>query len=91
TVAAVRQPLELASSFGVIETDPQDRTRISAFVEKPETTPGLPDDPTQFLASMGNYVFDTDALVASLNEDEDHPESLNDMGGGIIPLFVERG
>ena len=91
TVAAVRQPLELASSFGVIETDPQDRTRISAFVEKPETTPGLPDDPTQFLASMGNYVFDTDALVAALNQDEENPESNNDMGGDIIPLFVERG
>lgn len=91
TVAAVRQPLELASSFGVIETDPQDRTRISAFVEKPETTPGLPDDPTLFLASMGNYVFDTDALVAALNQDEENPESNNDMGGDIIPMFVERG
>ncbi|WP_254629375.1 sugar phosphate nucleotidyltransferase, partial [Micrococcus sp. GbtcB5] len=75
----------------VIETDPQDRTRISAFVEKPGTTPGLPDDPTQFLASMGNYVFDTVALVAALNQDEENPESNNDMGGDIIPLFVGPG
>ncbi len=91
TVAAVRQPLELASSFGVIETDPASPQRIKAFVEKPDTTPGLPDDPGQFLASMGNYVFDTDALVEALNADDADPDSDNDMGGDIIPAFVARG
>ncbi|MDY6055383.1 glucose-1-phosphate adenylyltransferase [Micrococcus sp.] len=91
TVAAVRQPLELASSFGVIETDPQDPSRITAFVEKPETTAGLAEDPTQFLASMGNYVFDTDALVEALNADDRNDGSNHDMGGDIIPMFVERG
>lgn len=91
TVAAVRQPLELAPSFGVIETDPASPQRIKAFVEKPETTPGLPDDPGQFLASMGNYVFDTDALVEALNRDAADPDSDNDMGGDIIPAFVARG
>ncbi|MDO4238606.1 glucose-1-phosphate adenylyltransferase [Micrococcus sp.] len=91
TVAAVRQPLELADQFGVIETDPSDPGRIKAFVEKPATTPGLPDDPGQFLASMGNYVFDTDALVEALNQDDANPESDHDMGGDIIPAFVARG
>lgn len=91
TVAAVRQPLELAPSFGVIETDPASPQRIKAFVEKPETTPGLPDDPGHFLASMGNYVFDTDALVEALNRDAADPDSDNDMGGDIIPAFVARG
>jgi len=91
TVAAVRQPLELADQFGVIETDATDPGRIKAFVEKPATTPGLADDPAQFLASMGNYVFDTDALVEALNADDANPESNNDMGGDIVPYFVGSG
>ncbi|HEY4616064.1 MAG TPA: glucose-1-phosphate adenylyltransferase [Citricoccus sp.] len=90
TVAAVRQPLELASSFGVIETTPEDPTRIARFVEKPASTQGLADDPSQFLASMGNYVFTADALVNALNEDARMEETDHDMGGDIVPWFVER-
>ena len=96
TVAAVRQPLEMADQFGVIEID--DATidgaigahKISAFVEKPKSTPGLPDAPDQFLASMGNYVFDADALVEALEQDALKVDTKNDMGGDIIPYFVSR-
>ncbi|KHL00313.1 glucose-1-phosphate adenylyltransferase [Sinomonas humi] len=91
TVAAVRQPLSMANQFGVIETDPSNPGRISAFVEKPPTTPGLPDDPDQFLASMGNYVFDSDALVEALKRDAERLDTKHDMGGDIVPYFVERG
>ena len=91
SVAAVRQPLNLANQFGVIEVDSQDPGRISAFVEKPESTPGLPDDPDSFLASMGNYVFNTDALVEALEIDAARLNTKHDMGGDIIPHFVDRG
>ena len=91
SVAAVRQPLHLANQFGVIEVDSNDPGRISAFVEKPETTPGLPDDPNSFLASMGNYVFNTDALIEALEVDAARLNTKHDMGGDIIPHFVERG
>ncbi|WP_139003573.1 glucose-1-phosphate adenylyltransferase [Arthrobacter crystallopoietes] len=91
SVAAVRQPLRLADQFGVIETDPQAPTRIKAFVEKPASTPGLPDDPDSFLASMGNYVFNTDALLAALEADTERLDTNHDMGGDIIPYFVNRG
>ncbi|WP_369598899.1 glucose-1-phosphate adenylyltransferase [Arthrobacter sp.] len=97
TVAAVRQPLEMADQFGVIEIDNAEvpgavgAHKIAAFVEKPATTPGLPDAPDQFLASMGNYVFDTDALVEALELDAAKSDTKNDMGGDIIPHFVERG
>ncbi|MCW2133038.1 glucose-1-phosphate adenylyltransferase [Arthrobacter sp. VKM Ac-2550] len=91
SVAAVRQPLRLADQFGVIETDPQAPTRIKAFVEKPASTPGLPDDPDSFLASMGNYVFNTDALLAALEADAERLDTNHDMGGDIIPYFVNRG
>ncbi|OMH33033.1 glucose-1-phosphate adenylyltransferase [Tersicoccus sp. Bi-70] len=90
SVAAVRQPLDQVSQFGVIETDPQDRSRIARFVEKPPTTEGLPDDPTSFLASMGNYVFTADALVDALREDNERLDTKHDMGGDLVPHFVDR-
>jgi len=91
TVAAVRQPLHMANQFGVIETDQNDPQKIAAFVEKPASTPGLAADPSQFLASMGNYVFDADALVAALHVDAERLDTKHDMGGDIIPYFVNRG
>ncbi|MFD1721030.1 glucose-1-phosphate adenylyltransferase [Amnibacterium endophyticum] len=91
TVAAIRQPIELASSFGVIDVDPADPTVIREFLEKPKDPEGLPDSPGEVLASMGNYVFDADALVEQLFEDADRPGSDHDMGGDIVPAFVEKG
>ncbi|WP_035772710.1 glucose-1-phosphate adenylyltransferase [Arthrobacter sp. Br18] len=91
SVAAVRQPMNLVDQFGVIEVDKNNPGRIAAFVEKPESTPGLPDDPNSFLASMGNYVFTADALVKALEEDAARLNTKHDMGGDIIPYFVERG
>ncbi|MDP5225828.1 MULTISPECIES: glucose-1-phosphate adenylyltransferase [Arthrobacter] len=91
TVAAVRQPLEMADQFGVIEVDQEDAGKISAFVEKPSSTPGLAAAPDQFLASMGNYVFDADALVEALTLDAERTDTKHDMGGDIIPYFVSRG
>ncbi|MET1022310.1 MAG: glucose-1-phosphate adenylyltransferase [Arthrobacter sp.] len=91
TVAAVRQPLAMADQFGVIEVDPENPEKIAAFVEKPSTTPGLAADPSQFLASMGNYVFEADALVEALHVDAERLDTKHDMGGDIIPYFVEKG
>src|SRR5262245_53444034 len=45
TVAAIRQPIELADQFGVIDVDPADRRRIREFLEKPPDPQGLPDSP----------------------------------------------
>lgn len=99
TVAGVRQPLSLAHQFGVIEVErpePADglasgtAKRIAAFVEKPSSTSGLAADPSQFLASMGNYVFDTEALIEALEHDATLQDTKHDMGGDIIPYFVAR-
>lgn len=91
TVAGVRQPLETSNQFGVIETYPENPTKIRGFVEKPETTPGLPDSPGEFLASMGNYVFDAKALVDAVVEDSKNESSMHDMGGDIMPAFTSAG
>jgi len=91
TVAGIRQPKSLADQFGVIETDPDDRGHIKAFVEKPKETPGLPDSPDEVLASMGNYIMNADALTQAVTVDADDESSKHDMGGNIVPWFVGQG
>ncbi len=91
TVAAIRQPISLADQFGVIDVEPTDPRRIRAFLEKPTDPAGLPDAPHEILASMGNYVFDTDALIEAVTRDADREGSDHDMGGDIVPDFVDRG
>ncbi|MBW8730747.1 MAG: glucose-1-phosphate adenylyltransferase [Terrabacter sp.] len=91
TVAAIRQPISLADQFGVIEVDDADPSKIAAFLEKPKDPKGLPDNPAEVLASMGNYVFTAAALEAAVIADHDNEASSNDMGGDIVPYFVGRG
>ena len=91
TVATIRQPIELADQFGVIEVDPTDPTKIAAFREKPTDPVGLPDAPHEVLASMGNYVFDADVLAQAVTHDHDLEGSKHDMGGDIVPAFVNKG
>jgi glucose-1-phosphate adenylyltransferase len=90
TVAALRAPLAEADQFGVIETAADGRT-IAAFREKPTDAVGLPDAPDQVFASMGNYVFTTEALIDAVTEDAQDETSKHDMGGSIVPMLVERG
>jgi len=91
TVAAIRQPISLADQFGVIQTTAADPRRIGEFLEKPTNPAGLADAPDQVLASMGNYVFDADALVDAVTADADLETSKHDMGGDIVPAFVAKG
>jgi glucose-1-phosphate adenylyltransferase len=90
TVAGIRVPREQATAFGVIETA-EDGRRIQAFREKPDDPRGLPDDPEQAYASMGNYVFTTSTLVESVTLDAADHRSNHDLGGNILPMLVERG
>jgi len=91
TVAGIRQPISLANQFGVIDVDPVDNVTIREFLEKPQNPNGLSDNPNEVLASMGNYIFDADALIEAVRSDGEQPTSNHDMGGDIIPYFVERG
>jgi glucose-1-phosphate adenylyltransferase len=90
TVAALRAPLAEADQFGVIELAADART-ISAFREKPKDAVGLADAPQQVFASMGNYVFTTEALIDAVTEDAQDEASKHDMGGDIVPMLVARG
>jgi len=62
TIAAKIVPMEEASRYGILETD--ENLRIKKFVEKPKK-------PQSNKASMGIYVFSTDALIEAI---ESHPD-----------------
>jgi glucose-1-phosphate adenylyltransferase len=89
TVAGIRVPRKEAHAFGCIDAD--DNNRITSFLEKPADPPGTPDDPDATFASMGNYVFTTDALVEAIKRDSENEDSDHDMGGDIIPMLVGEG
>jgi glucose-1-phosphate adenylyltransferase len=90
TVAGIPVPRHEATAFGVIQTAP-DGVGIEAFLEKPADPPGLPGRPDETFASMGNYVFSTEALLDALHTDAADTDSKHDMGGNIVPLLTEQG
>jgi glucose-1-phosphate adenylyltransferase len=87
TVAALPVPRLEATEFGVIQVAPDGQT-VEAFLEKPADPPALPGRPDEAYASMGNYVFTSDALVEALRKDAVNDDSRHDMGGDIIPMLV---
>jgi glucose-1-phosphate adenylyltransferase len=89
-VAAIRAPIDQADQFGVIETA-SDGRRIDAFREKPADAKPLVDAADQVYASMGNYVFTTEALMDVVTEDAKDETSNHDIGGNLIPMLVARG
>jgi glucose-1-phosphate adenylyltransferase len=89
TIGCIEVPRQEASGFGVMHVDDQDR--LIAFLEKPADPPGIPDNPTRALASMGIYVFETKFLVEQLRRDAADPHSSRDFGKDIIPYIVANG
>jgi glucose-1-phosphate adenylyltransferase len=90
TVAGIPVPRREATAFGVIQTA-DDGVGIEAFLEKPADPPGLPGRPDETYASMGNYVFSTEALLDALHTDAADDDSKHDMGGDIVPLLTAQG
>lgn len=85
TIAALPVPLQEASSFGIIATSPDGRIR--EFQEKPDHPAPMPDNPTQAFASMGNYIFNVDVLLESLEEARKRRET--DFGGHVLPRLLD--
>jgi glucose-1-phosphate adenylyltransferase len=86
TVAAIPVPKQEAVEFGVIESDAEGR--IVAFHEKSPTPPTMPGDDTRCLASMGNYVFDTQTLIEIVTP---AVERRTDLGSHVIPALTDSG
>ena len=77
---------EAAGSFGVVKVD--ESGRVLEFQEKPAVPAEIPGKPGRVLASMGNYVFNTDFLYAQLIADADQEGSSHDFGKDILPRIV---
>ena len=88
TVAAIPQPLNIASSFGIITAD--QNWRMIDFKEKPKNPQPMPNDSAKALCSMGIYIFKTNVLSQAVTEDENNKESSHDFGKNIIPFIYDR-
>ena len=80
---------EAANAFGVMKVD--EDNRVLEFQEKPAEPAEIPGKPGRVLASMGNYLFRTDALYRELIRDADDENSSHDFGTDFLPRLVEQG
>jgi glucose-1-phosphate adenylyltransferase len=87
TVGCIEVPLEIASSFGLMDID--DNRRILSFDEKPPQPKPMVGRTDVALASMGIYVFSTEVLFRELLRDKDTPGSSHDFGKDIIPAMIK--
>ena len=82
TIAVIDVPMEEASRFGIMSTNPDGS--IYKFTEKPK-------NPDSTNASMGIYIFNRKKLADYLIADEADPNSSNDFGKNIIPAMLAAG
>ena len=89
TVCCIEASIEeAAGSFGVMTVD--ETGKVIAFNEKPSSPNEIPGKPGFCLASMGNYVFNTDFLFEHLNKDAANPNSSHDFGLDVIPSIIKE-
>ena len=88
TVAALPVRVEGSAQFGTIEID--ENWKIVRFHEKVADPPQIPGRPGWMLASMGNYIFDTEVLIEELRFDAAKPDSGHDFGGDMLPEMVQQ-
>ncbi len=89
TVSCMEVPIEeAAGQFGVMTVD--ESGRVIEFNEKPEHPAPIPGKPGFCLASMGNYVFNSDFMYEQVIKDADMPGSDHDFGKNIIPSIIEN-
>ncbi len=89
TVSCLEVPVEeAAGAFGVMGVD--EHNRITSFAEKPANPAEVPGKPGMCLASMGNYIFNTEFLFDLLMSDGVNPSSEHDFGKNIIPGIIDK-
>jgi glucose-1-phosphate adenylyltransferase len=87
TISCLEVPVaEAAGALGVMTVN--DSGRVIAFDEKPEKPNEIPGKPGYCLASMGNYVFNTEFLYEQVIKDADTPNTKHDFGKNIIPSII---
>jgi glucose-1-phosphate adenylyltransferase len=96
TIAALPIEKEQASAFGIMRLN--DSGRVEGFLEKPKTdqelaqfrtapewieAQGIPAQGRHYLASMGIYLFNADALIEALDK-----TSYHDFGKEVFPASI---
>ncbi len=82
TIAVLDVPIEEASRFGIMSTNPDGS--IYKFTEKPK-------NPDSTKASMGIYIFTKKKLFDYLIADAEKEKSSHDFGKDIIPAMLAAG
>lgn len=85
TVSCVGVSLEDAKGFGVMNVN--EDNKVIGFDEKPAQPKPMPGSDLA-LASMGNYIFNTEFLFEQLQKDASNPNSSRDFGKDIIPAIL---
>ncbi|MEO2265831.1 glucose-1-phosphate adenylyltransferase [Pseudoalteromonas sp. YIC-656] len=89
TVCCIEVDTDVAAgAFGVMTVDEDNRVR--RFDEKPEQPNEIPGKEGRCLASMGNYVFNTEFLFEQLKRDAQTEGSGRDFGHDIIPAIIDK-
>ncbi len=87
TLATIEEPIAEASRFGIVSIDEEERIR--GFEEKPRHPIPIPGSTDFALASMVDYIFDTDVLVRALEADA-NMQTTHDFGKDIIPALIHQ-
>ena len=88
TICCIEMPIEeAAGQFGVMTVD--ETMRIVGFEEKPEKPKSIPGKPELCMASMGNYIFNTEFLYEQVIKDADSPDTQHDFGRNVIPRIIK--
>ena len=87
TLATIEVPVTDAYRFGVVIVD--ETERVTGFQEKPRDPTTIPGSRDFALASMGVYIFDTDALIGALEADANQ-QTTHDFGKDVIPALIHR-
>ncbi len=88
SISVVPHPREEAHLLGCVEVD--GTMRVVRFQEKPSSPPAFAPDPTKSLVSMGNYIFNYEAMREVLETDHADPNSLHDLGRDVFPRSFDR-
>ena len=87
TVGTIRVPVDQARRFGVVRLSADHQ--ITEFLEKPPAQVAASfAEQGQVQASMGIYLFKTNALLSVLASDADDLSSMHDFGRNILPAML---
>jgi glucose-1-phosphate adenylyltransferase len=87
TLATIPVGPDEVARFGVVDVG--SGGEVQGFLEKPATTSfRSPFNPDKVEASMGVYIFNTEALLKALIADAEDPNSRHDFGHNILPNML---